>query len=81
MNIIYDVLEHLKALRNEVKSLRTEMHEEFKDVKLRLHSIEGAIVKARSDNLGTQEDVYRQQASIDRLAERVERIERCLELT
>ena len=80
-NIENIVLEHLKALRNEVKSLRTEMHEEFKDVKLRLHSIEGALVKVRSDNLGTQEDVYRQQASIDRLAERVERIERRLELT
>ena len=50
-NIENIVLEHLKALRNEVKSLRTKMHEEFRDVKLRLHSIEGALVKVRSDNL------------------------------
>lgn len=49
-NVENIVLEHLKALRNEVKSLRTEMHEEFKDVKLRLHSIEAAIMKVRSES-------------------------------
>ncbi|MEZ5584792.1 MAG: hypothetical protein R3F37_20305 [Candidatus Competibacteraceae bacterium] len=40
---------------------RNEMHEEFKDVKLRLHGVETAVVKVRSDNLGAQEDIYRQQ--------------------
>jgi len=30
------ILEHLRMLRNEVAGLRTEMQEEFRDVKLRL---------------------------------------------
>jgi len=37
-------------------------------------------LKSRSDNLDTQEDVYRQQVQYDRLAERVGRIEKRLEL-
>ncbi|MEZ5583839.1 MAG: hypothetical protein R3F37_14795 [Candidatus Competibacteraceae bacterium] len=64
-NIENIILEHLKALRNEVKSLREEMHEEFKDVKLRLHGVETAVVKVRSDNLGAQEPVFRLEGLAD----------------
>ena len=75
------VLEHLKALRSELRDLRTEMHAEFKDVKHRLTQLEMQGVTFRREAASTQEDVYRQQASIDRLADRVERIERRLELS
>ena len=33
-----------KLSRSEVQTLRSEMHSEFKDVKLRLGSVEGAMV-------------------------------------
>ena len=80
-NLENHTLELLRLLRNDIQTIRTEMHAEFKDVKLRLTGVESAVTKARGDSLSTQEDVYRQQATIDRLVERIERIERRLELS
>ena len=74
------VLEHLRLLRNELATLRTEMHEEFRDVKLRLGSVESVVVSLRRDAADQMSDVVRQQLRIDQLAERLERIERRLEL-
>lgn len=74
------LLEHLRMLRNEVAGLRTEMHEEFRDVKLRLGSVESAVVSVRRDSTDQMGDVVRQQLRIDQLAERLERLERRLEL-
>ena len=37
-NIDNLLLEHLRGLRNDVASLRKEMHEEFRDLKQRLVS-------------------------------------------
>lgn len=75
------ILEHLRMLRNEVARLRAEMHEEFKDVKLRLGSVESAVVTVRRDAADQMGDAVRQQLRIDQLAERLERIERRLELS
>jgi len=80
-NIENLILEHLRTLRNEVAGMRTEMHEEFRDVKLRLGSVESAVVTVRRDAADQMGDVVRQQLRIDQLAERLERIERRLELT
>ena len=80
-NIENLILEHLRVLRNEMASMRTEMHEEFRDVKLRLGSIESALVSVRRDAADQMGDVVRQQLRIDQLVERLERIERRLELT
>ncbi|MBM4182419.1 MAG: hypothetical protein FJ209_12825 [Betaproteobacteria bacterium] len=74
------ILEHLRMLRNEVAALRTEMHDEFRDVKLRLGSVESAVVAVRRDSTDQMGDALRQQMRIDQLAERLERIERRLEL-
>ncbi len=41
------ILEHLRVLRSEIQTMRTEMHTEFKDVKLRMSSIENAMVSIR----------------------------------
>ncbi len=38
-NIENLLLEHLKALRNEVAILRVEMHDEFRDLKQRVSSL------------------------------------------
>lgn len=70
------VLEHLRALR----AGQDRMEHKLTEVNAGLNSLETAIVRSRSDTLSTQDDVYRQQAAIDRLNERMERIERRLEL-
>ena len=69
------VLEHLRALR----AGQDRMEHKLTEVNAGLNSLETAIVRSRSDTLSTQYDVYRQQAAIDRLNERMERIERRLE--
>jgi len=74
------ILEPLRMLRNEVAALRTEMHDEFRDVKLRLGSVESAVVAVRRDSTDQMGDAVRQQLRIDQLADRLERIERRLEL-
>lgn len=74
------VLEMLKGLRNEVATLRTEMHEQFGDLKARMTAIERGIGGMKRDTAEIYDDHARQQASIDKLTARVERIERRLEL-
>lgn len=74
------VIEMLKGLRNEVATLRTEMHEQFGDLKQRMLAIERGIGGMKRDTAEIYDDHARQQASIDKLAERVERIERRLDL-
>lgn len=74
------VVEQLRALRNDVQGLRGEMHAEFKGLKLRLASLESAAIGSRRDIATTQEVVYRQQSRIDPLIERLERVERRLDI-
>ena len=74
------IIEHLKGLRSEIAALRSNMQEEFKDVKHRLTQVEIQVIGSRRDAVGTQEDVYRQQGAIDSIRERLDRIERRLEL-
>ncbi|THD11998.1 hypothetical protein [Metallibacterium scheffleri] len=70
------ILELLRVMRADITSIKDGMRE----VKGRLTSLEAAIAALRRDHLGAQEDVYRQQAAIDRLAERMDRVEKRLEL-
>lgn len=62
------VLEHLRALRAGQERVEAKLSE----VSARLNSLESALVRARADQLGAQDDVYRQQAALDRLSERLE---------
>jgi len=71
------VLEHLRALR----AGQGRIEDEIKEVKHRLISVESGIAGLRRDGAGTQDDVYRQQATMDKLKERLDRIERRLELS
>lgn len=75
------IIEHLEGLRSEVQTLRREMHAEFKDVKHRLASVETAIVATKHESADIRGDHVRQQVSIDSLLERIQRIERRLELS
>ncbi len=79
-NIESLVLEHLRALHSEIQTLRSEMHAEFKDVKQRMTSVENAIVGIKHETADMRGDYVRQQISIDSLAERIQRIEKKLEL-
>jgi chromosome segregation ATPase len=80
-NVDNIVIEHLKALRSELQTLRSEMHVEFKDVKLRLSSVESATASIKHDLADTRSDYVRQQVSIDKLVERIQRIEKRLDLS
>ena len=70
------VLEHLRALRAGQDRIELKLSE----LSSRITSLETTTTRARADNLSTQEDVYRQQAALDRFNERLERVEKRLEL-
>lgn len=74
------VLEHLVALRGELRDFRVQVADDMRSLKERMTALEGAMLAQRRDALGTDENLARHQAEFDRLAERVERIERRLEL-
>ena len=76
-NVANLILEHLKALRFG----QSRMEHELKEVKGRLTGLESSFAGGRRDEALQQEDIYRQQASLDRLSERFDRIERRLELS
>ncbi|MBK5938917.1 hypothetical protein [Halochromatium roseum] len=79
-NIEHLILEQFRALRNQIASLQTEMRGEFSEVKHRLNRLETSVAGVRRDAVGQAEDVALQQAMIDRLVERIQRIEQRLEL-
>lgn len=74
------VLEQLRALRSEILAFRSENQSEFSEIKHRLTRVESSIASMRGENVGTQEDVYRQQSVIDQIKERLQRIEKRLEI-
>lgn len=75
------VIEHLRAMRSEFQTLRTEMHAEFSDVKHRLSAVELALAGVRRDGAESADGAARMQGAIDALSARVLRIERQLEHT
>ena len=70
------ILEHLRMLRGG----QDRIEHELREVQARLSSLEAAVIGSRRDVVHTQEDVARQQLSIDHLKERIYRIERRLDL-
>lgn len=73
------ILEQMRAFPNQIEGLRTEMRSEFQDVKLRLNRMESTLIGIRRNEVDSAEDTARQQVNIDRLVERVQRIERRLD--
>ncbi len=70
------ILEQLRTVRASID----QVHEDMREVKSRLTSIEQSLSSSRRDTVQLYGDVADQHARFDRLAERVERIERRLEL-
>jgi chromosome segregation ATPase len=80
-NVDSIIIEQLKALRSDIAGMRSEMHTEFRDVKARLSHLEQSLAGVRRDNALSGEDFARQQVSIDSLVERIQRVEKRLELS
>jgi len=80
-NIEHLILEQFRSLRNQIEGLQTEMQNDFSDVKHRINRLVSAVAGIRRDEAGTAEDIARQQSALDRLKERIDRIEHRLEPT
>jgi len=63
------IIEHLKALRNELRSFKAETEENFMIIKNRLSSVEDQLV-------GIHADIAALNRRADRIDERLTRIER-----
>ena len=70
------VLEHLRHIRARVDQIADDVT----DLKLRMSGLENAMGLVRREIAHGDETDARQQISLDRLAARVERLERRLEL-
>jgi|CXWL01.1.fsa_nt_gi uncharacterized coiled-coil protein SlyX len=75
------VLEVLKGLRNDVRDFRTRFELDVSDLKQRMTGIERGIGGIKREVAEAYDEHARQQAAIDRLTERLDRIEKRLELT
>jgi septal ring factor EnvC (AmiA/AmiB activator) len=75
-NIENIILEHLRAIRADIGGIK----EDVREIKQRITSLEAAVAGLRRDNANLYGDVIDQQVRYDRLVERVERIERRLDL-
>ena len=79
-NLANAPLHLLKLLQSEVSGMRSDKQSEFRDVKGRLSHLESSVAAVRHDGAMATEDFARQQVSIDALVERIQRIEKRLEL-
>jgi septal ring factor EnvC (AmiA/AmiB activator) len=71
------ILEHLRGMRSDISALRDDSRE----VKSRLASLETAVSAMRREIADLYADVVGQHSRYDRLIERIERIEKRLDLT
>jgi peptidoglycan hydrolase CwlO-like protein len=70
------ILEHMRSLRAGQDNIAHELRE----VQARISSLEAAVLGNKREVVFTQEDIARQQVSIDTIKERLFRVERRLEL-
>jgi len=75
------LLEHLKALRNELREFRSEFQTETENLKSRMSSLETAMINVKREVTAGDETDARHQVQLDQIVERIRRIERRLELT
>ena len=75
------IIGHLKGVRFDVATMRSDRQAKFKDVKARLSHLDGSMFGVRRDGALAAENFARQQVSIDSLVERIQRIEKRLEWT
>jgi len=71
------VIEHLRHIRARVDQIADDVT----DLKLRMSGLEGAMGRVKREVAYGDETDARQQITLDKLAARIDRIERRLELT
>jgi hypothetical protein len=76
-NIENIILEHLRAIRADINSIRDDIRE----MKHRMIRLDGSMAGVKKDAAVQYETTATQHAAYDRLAERVERIERRLDIS
>ena len=74
------ILEHLKALRNELRDFRADTSDNFMQVKPRLQSLEERLSLAEKGIANIHGDHALIQLRLDKQGDRLERIEKRLEL-
>lgn len=70
------VLEHLRHIRSKVDQIADDMI----DLKLRMSSLESSMVSVKHEVAHGDETDARQQVTLDKIVERIQRIEKRLEL-
>jgi hypothetical protein len=75
-NIENLMLEHMKKIQTELTGIRQDNAE----IKTRLSSIESGIARITRDEAGNYGEIIENRHIFDRLADRVEKIERRLEI-
>ena len=71
------IIEHLKALRAELADVKADTGE----IRQRLASHDGSIIALHRNDVHVMEESARQQVSLDKLLERIQRIEKRLDLS
>lgn len=75
-NVENMVLEHLRHIRSRVDQIADDMS----DLKHRMSSLESAMVSVKYEVAHGDETDARQQVTLDKIIDRIQRIERRLEL-
>ncbi len=70
------VLEHLRAIRADIQAL----HDDNRELKARVNEVYSAVLSLRRDQAQDADTTHRVQVAVDGLKERIERIERRLDL-
>jgi len=65
-------IEHLKALRNDLKEFRQETREELQTIKMRLNSVARGLAGTHDDSVILQTRLARVDGRIDRIEKRLE---------
>ena len=81
VEIVNLLLEHLKALRNELRDFRNEFHTESENLRHRMSALETAMINVKREVAAGDRTDARHQVQLDQIVERIRRIEKRLDLS
>jgi len=79
-NVDHLILEHLKALRNEMREFRSETSDNFEQLKTRVQSLAERATLTERGLANVHGDLALVQLRLDKMDSKIERIERRLDL-
>jgi chromosome segregation ATPase len=71
------IIEHLKAMRGEVAAVKADTS----DIRQHLRSLDTSVIDLRRSVVHLYEDTAHQQLTMDKMLDRIQRIEKRLELS